>query len=334
MDVRADDARLAWQGVISVEHTPQWSRPWRLPHDELALFPPDVLQDRAAMAAGVRLTFRSDTALVAGRVVTQAETTAVDLYVDGELQGSAPLSGVDQFRFDGIQAHGPKQERLIELWLPQFGHFQLRSLELSDGATLERHDASAPRWVTYGSSITHCRAAASPSQTWPAVAARRRGYHLTCLGYGGQCHLDPMVARMIRDLPADFLSMKVGINIYGSGSLNARTFQPAIIGFVQTVREKHPDTPYVVLSPIYSPPREERKNQVDFTLADMREEVASAVEALRSMGDRNVHYVSGLELLNAEEAGLLPDQLHPNAEGYRLMGERFAGKVAEQYFVG
>jgi hypothetical protein len=332
MDVRPDDARLSWQGAISVEHAPEGSRPWRLPHDKLALFPPDVLQDRAAMPAGVRLTFRSDTALVAGRVAPQEETTSIDLYVDGELQGSAPLAGVGHFRFDGIQAHGPKRVRLIELWLPQFGRFELQSLELSEGAMLAGHEEMRPRWITYGSSITHCRAAASPSQTWPAIAARRRGYHLTSLGFGGQCHLDSMVARVIRDQPADFLSMKVGINIYGSGSLNARSFQPAIIGFVQTVREKHPDTPYVVLSPIYSPPREQTKNRVDFTLADMREEVAAAVEALRSQGDRNVHYVSGLELFDEPDAHLLPDELHPNAEGYRLMGERFAEKVAAQYF--
>ena len=65
-----------------------------------------------------------------------------------------------------------------------------------------------------------------------------------------------MIARMIRDLPADFLSMKVGINIQGGNTLNERTFRAAIIGFVQIVREKHPDTPFAVISPIYSPPRE------------------------------------------------------------------------------
>ena len=33
--------------------------------------------------------------------------------------------------------------------------------------------------------------------------ARTHNLDLTCLGYGGQCHLDPIVASMIRDLPAD-----------------------------------------------------------------------------------------------------------------------------------
>ena len=80
-----------------------------------------------------------------------------------------------------------------------------------------------------------------------------------------------MVARMMRDMPADFLSMKVGINIYGSGSLSERTFQSAIIGFVQIVREKHPETPFVVISPIFSSFRETTRNAVGFTLEDMRQ---------------------------------------------------------------
>ena len=138
---------------------------------------------------------------------------------------------------------------------------------------------------------------------------------------------------MIRELPADFLSMKVGINIYGSGSLNVRTFQPAIISFVQTVREKHPDTPLVVISPIFSPPRETTPNAVGFTLEDMRHEVVEAVQVLRDLGDLNLHYVSGLELFGPDLAHLLPDDLHPDAEGYKIMGQNFVDKVASRFFV-
>ena len=163
--------------------------------------------------------------------------------------------------------------------------------------------------------------------------AREQGLNLTCLGYGGQCHLDPMVARMIRDLPADFLSMKVGINIYGSGSLNARSFGPAIIGFVHIVREKHPDTPFAVISPIFSPPRESTLNSAGFTLAAMREEVAEAVQALKASGDRNIHYIDGLDLFGSEHADMLPDDLHPDAQGYKVLAQNFSRKVAQTVFL-
>lgn len=328
MQLRHDDDRLAWHGAVSLQRTAEWTMPWRLPYDERGLFPPDLLLERAAMPAGVRLAFRSDTASVAGSIVPQAEITQIDLCCDGEFIGSAELAGRDSFRFDGL----PPREKAIELWLPQFGEFRLRSLTLDDGAMVAPFADDRPRWITYGSSITQCRTAASPTRTWPAIVARERGLHLTCLGFGGQCHLDPMIARLIRDLPADFLSICVGINIQGAASLSPRTFRPAIIGFVRTIRERRPETPFAVLSPICSPPREATPNAVGFDLRTMREEVAAAVDALRAHGDRHLHYIDGLDIFGPEHADLLPDELHPNAEGYRIMGRNFLERVAAPLF--
>lgn len=326
--LRADDPRLAWPGAVSLQRTDEWVMPWRLPWAERALFPPDELLGRAAMPAGVRLVLRSDTALVAGTIESHPEATQIDLCCDGRPLGSVALAGRDRFRFSNL----PDGDKLIELWLPQFGEFRLRALELSDGATVAPVEDSRPRWVTYGSSITQCRTAESPTQTWPAIVARERGLNLTCLGYGGQCHLDPLIARMIRDLPADFLSICVGINVYGAASLSPRTFRPAVLGFVRSIRERHPETPFVVISPIYSPDRETAPNGVGFTLRAMREEVAAAVEALRAGGDGHLHYLDGLELFGPDLAHLLPDGLHPDAEGYRMLGSNFLRRVPAAVF--
>jgi hypothetical protein len=240
------------------------------------------------------------------------------------------LEGRDSFRFDGL----PSGQKLVELWLPQHGEFRLRGLELSDGASIEPFDDTRPKWIAYGSSITHCRTAESPSQTWPGVATRRLGFNLTCLGYGGNCHLEPMVARMIRELPADYISMKVGINVYNATSLGPRAFMPAVIGFVHILREKHVDTPIAVISPIFSPPRETTENAVGFTLSAIRAEVGEAVEIMKARGDANLHYINGLELFGSDLAGLLPDDLHPNSEGYKLMGQNFAERVGSGIFAG
>ncbi len=286
------------------------------------------------MPAGVRISFHTDSPEYAGLIEPMAEPdtepSRVDLYCDGEFHESTLPDPQGHFAFHGL----PDGEKLVELWLPQHVPFRLRRLELAVGASVTPYEDFRPRWVTYGSSITHCRAAESPSQTWPAIAARKHGLNLTCLGYGGNCHLEPMLARMIRDLPADFLSLKAGINIYGSGSLNTRTFIPAIIGFVEIIREKHPDAPFAVISPIFSPPRESTTNAVGFTLATMRDEVAEAVDVMKGRGDRNLHYVDGLNLFGADLADLLPDELHPNAQGYKIMGQNFLDRVATPLFTG
>ena len=330
LTLAADDPRITWQGQVSLQRAEDWVMPWRLPVEQLGLFPPTELQGRAATAAGVRLAFRSDTTTVSCLVAPQIEEGQVDLYCDGEAYGSASACCVDRFGFEGM----PAGDKLVELWLPHFAELRLRGLELDEGASVGPAEDGRPRWVTYGSSITHCRSAAGPSTTWPAIVARERSLDLTCLGYGGNCHLEPMVARMIRGLPADFLSMKVGINVYGAATLGPRTFRAAIIGFVRILREGHPETPLAVASPVASPPRERTENAVGFTLQSMREEVADAVEALRAHGDRNVHYVDGLRLFGHDLAHLLPDDLHPNAEGYERLAHNFIREVADPLFAG
>ena len=146
---------------------------------------------------------------------------------------------------------------------------------------------------------------------------------------GGQCHADPMIARLIRDLDADFVSVKIGINIYGGSTLSLRTFRPAVIGTIVTNRDGHPDVPLVVCSPIWSSAREKTPNAVGMTLERMRFEVAEAVESFRRRGDKNIYYVDGLKLFDASLAQYLPDDLHPDAECYRRMGENFLKEVFE-----
>jgi hypothetical protein len=187
------------------------------------------------MPAGVRKTFQSDTTMVAGKVVdADPESSPLDLGYDSQLVGTVELAGQDSFRFDNL----PRGSKQIELWLPQFGIFRLRALELSVNATVTPVKDTRPRWISYGSSITQCRAAQLPTQTWPTIVARTLDLNLTCLGFGGECHLDTMVARTVRDILADVVSLCLGINVFGSASLSPRTFRPAIIGLIQTVRER------------------------------------------------------------------------------------------------
>jgi lysophospholipase L1-like esterase len=327
MIIAHNDSRLSWHGHISLEQTEDYTRPWRIPFEKRGLFAGD-LANRAATQAGVRLSFHSNTSQVRGSILPYEAPQNIDLYIDGEHHGTSDFAGNTSFAFEGL----PEGDHLLELWLPQRGDFALQALELDDDASLAPYTDTRSRWVTYGSSITHCGDAASPSFTWPGVVARARNLNLTCLGYGGQCHLDPLMACVIRDRAADYISIKAGINIYGSGSLNSRTFGPNLIGFVQIVREKHPTTPIALASPIYSFDRETTPNSTGWTLQNYRDAVRDAVQTLQENGDQNIVYVDGLELYNADLGHLMPDNLHPNADGYKALGRNFLLHGAPKLF--
>jgi hypothetical protein len=222
---------------------------------------------------------------------------------------------------------------------------ELRAMRLGGGRAIT-FGASDDRatWVHYGSSISHCLEAPRPTDTWPAISARRAGVGLVNLSLAGQCMCDPHVARIIRDLPADLISAKVGINLINQDSMRERTFVPALHGFLDTIRDWHSTVPIALVTPIYCPLVEDhpgptplgadgRNRVVDrdallgvgsLTLERVRELTAEVVEMRRADGDEDLHLLDGLALFGEGDAEHLPDQLHPDPLGYQMMGVRFA----------
>ena len=127
-------------------------------------------------------------------------------------------------------------------------------------------------------------------------------------------------------------------------SMRERVFGPVLHGFLDTIRERRPDTPIMLISPIYCPSAETRPGPTlpggkgkfvtipgfeqiragCMSLARVREIITEVVESRRQSGDLSLHYLNGLELFGEADKVDLPDDLHPNPAGYVRMGERFA----------
>ena len=313
--ISPEDARITWKGTVSTEVKNGEVMPWRIPFPEKDLFAWQLVE-RAAMPAGVRIEFTSNTPHLELFFDSVSERSPIDVFCDGDFKATLETADLNSAMLGTL---GTKN-KAIQIWLPQYGEFRLNKLIIEDNASLTKlNDDKHTKWVTYGSSITQCRDANSPSRTWPSIVARKHNLDLTCLGYAGQCHLDPMVARTIRDIPADIISMCLGINVYTSSSLGERTFQPGIMGIIKILREKHVTTPLILMSPIYSPGREKKPNDVGLTLEYIRNEIKEAVEIMQTSGDQNIYYLDGLTVFDNQYENLLPDNLHPNDEGYSIM---------------
>lgn len=317
----------AWfRGAVSLETNENGIRPWRLPHEQLNLFASQVVQ-RAGDAAGVRLAFLTDSTFVELHVARSDQDRQFDLVVDGELSETVILLAGDEIC---LFTNLPDKLKRVEIYFTQNAAVNVKTLKVEVEASAAPAPNDQPRWITYGSSITQCSTAESPSQTWPALVARHKGWDLTCLGFAGQCHVEPMVARVIRDLPADIISLCLGINVMGGNTLNLRTFRSAIIGMISIIREKHQDTPIFVISPIYCPHRETDANVVGMNLVIMRQEIQEAVNILTSNGDTNLTYVDGLDIIGEAYVDHLPDNLHPSAEGYKIMADRMLNTLSDR----
>lgn len=356
-------------GALDFDHRGQGVSPRRLPAWTRIQLPlrTDVM---VRMPAGVRLRFETDSSrlglsFLATNMVTppdERRPVTFSLEVGGRLLRASSKLGntivlnpedpedftlvrgeADTVWFDDLV---PNQ--LCELWLPHNAFIELRSLVIDDGADIVPPAPECrPRWIHYGSSISHCMDAEQPAEIWPAVAARRAGVALQNLGLAGECHLDQFVARTIRDSDADIISIKTGINIINMDSMRDRVFAPALHGFLDTVREGKPETPIVLISPIFCPSAEdhpgptrqnsrgkyvtikgnEKIREGCMSLTRARRIIAEVVRKRQSAGDRRLQYLDGLQLFGEPDAGDLPDDLHPSPAGYIRIGERFADQV-------
>lgn len=362
------------RGFVELEQTAFGLLPHRLPAKARAQSSDPQLAMVETEPSGIRLVFRTAaTAIELDVLPTRRELIGVpprpagvyDLCIDGRLatQQSAKdatilridmasgavvrtPSGVQTLHFEGLAA-GVKR---VEIWLPHNEITELGTLR-ANAPIVAVTSGADPLWVHHGSSISHGSNAASPTGTWPAIAASLAGLDLLNMGFGGNALLDPFTARAIRDRPADIISVKIGINLVNADLMRLRAFGPAVHGFLDTIRDGHPNTPLLVISPIYCPIHETTpgpgmfdldalaKGELKFVALGRQEEVGAGkltltvireyLEAIvreRAHGDANIQYVDGRDLYGEPDHARLPlpDRLHPDAETHLLIGDRFA----------
>ncbi|MEU2264272.1 GDSL-type esterase/lipase family protein [Streptomyces sp. NPDC019645] len=362
------------RGALELERTARGVLPHRLPARARAQCADGQLAMAESQPSGVRLVFRTRaTAVELDTLPTKRAYAGApprpdgvyDLVVDGRLAGQGSVSGGDTLTIDmttGTAENSPGPvgtlrftgmpagTKTVEIWLPHNETTELVALRTD--ALVEPVPATGRKvWLHHGSSISHGSDAASPTATWPALAAALGGVELINLGLGGSALLDPFTARALRDTPADLISVKIGINVVNTDLMRLRAFAPAVHGFLDTVREGRPTAPLLVVSPILCPIHEDtpgpsapdlsalsagrlrfraagdpaERASGKLTLRVIRDELARIV-AERASEDPNLHYLDGRALYGeADSAELpLPDALHPDAATHRRIGERFA----------
>jgi lysophospholipase L1-like esterase len=359
------------RGALELERTEHGLLPHRLPARARAQCADGQLAMAEAQPSGVRVVFRTRaTAVELDTLRTRPSYPGIppradgvyDLLVDGRLAGQATGTGgnvlvldmatgtaetqpgpVGTIRFSGL----PERLKDVEIWLPYNEITEVVALRTDAPVEVVPPDGRRV-WVHHGSSISHGSNAASPTTTWPALAASLGGVELVNLGLGGSALLDPFTARTIRDTPADLISLELGINLVNADLMRVRAFTPAVHGFLDTIREGHPTTPLMVVSPLLCPIHEDtpgpgaadlstgtlqfratgdpaERAAGKLTLRVIRDELARILEQ-RTADDPNLHHLDGRVLYGETDFAELPlpDGLHPDAATHQRIGERFA----------
>jgi len=348
------ELELTAEGGVVAHRIPRWAR------DQIS---DPFLAMASSQPSGTIMRFVTDSSVVrlrvsssAGQLIGLPAPTPTLVVRAGGTEEVRPLAAAISWmdpRTGTIEEGDAPPEEIVlrptpgvpmSVLLPQDGMIEF--MEVHAEHPLRPVNDSRPIWLHYGSSISHCANADSPATTWPMQIADRMEWNLLSLGLSGQAQLDPAVGRLISDTPADLITLKVGINIVGAGSMGVRTFRPAVEGFLDRIREGHPRTPILVISAVSCPMLEDATGPTSIagsrflvpparhadpgalTLQKSREILAAVVQR-RMREDPFLTYLDGRDLFGPDDAGLLPDDLHPNQEGMDLIAEKFTGLLAQ-----
>lgn len=344
-----------FDGYMSFKRVPSWTEP-KHGHSFMAI-------DVASQGSGVRLDFLTTATQLelslAYDAVLWEGLPKVPVQLVVEVDGKEtpyPFSNIRYLGFPGFTRDGDlnfssktidlgksEANKRVTVWFPHNAITYISKIELN--GEVSAFNSELPKWVHYGSSISHSGEANYPTGVWPVIAAKSLELDVVNLGLGGNAMAEPYMSEVMLDHDPEFISMKLGINSINAASHTLRTFIPAVYGLIESLVARKPDVKLLLISPIYCPPHEEGFGPTIFDMENfkatanpspasemvpahlntkrVRDALKEVVSNLQSQGV-NIRYIDGLELMGEADASHLEDDLHPNSDGYALVGQRFA----------
>ncbi len=338
--VAAQDVPLHWMPVasakIEVAGLPWFQENhgefWRLPARSRETFPPEVW-NLALDPTGGRIRFRTDSSTVALRLEWPHPPgmrnmhffgqSGVDLYVRNTYWGTAvpDKDAVPGKVYEHIYFRNqPRAMRDITIYLALYSPVKVLEIGLDKNAAVELaspFSVGAPV-VFYGTSITQGGCASRPGMSYQAILGRQLNLNHINLGFSGNGKGEAAVARAVAEIDAAAFVLDFAQNNTDVDSL-AQVYDP----FIGILRERHPDTPIVSITPIYAASEATGSQRTEQMRALIRKTVSRRIAA----GDTHLQLVEGTDLLGPSRVDGLVDGTHPNDLGFQWMAEGLADRL-------
>jgi lysophospholipase L1-like esterase len=204
--------------------------------------------------------------------------------------------------------------RDITIYLSLYSPVKVLEIGLDPDAAVEAPAAfSASRPVVfYGTSITQGGCASRPGMSYQAMLGRHLNLDHVNLGFSGNGKGEASLARAVAEIDAAAYVLDFAQNNGTVASL-AEVYDP----FIGILRESHPDTPILAITPIYAADEAvgSRRNE------EMRALIRKVVSRRIGAGDTHLQLVEGPDLIGPSRVDGLVDGTHPNDLGFEWMAE-------------
>jgi lysophospholipase L1-like esterase len=214
-------------------------------------------------------------------------------------------------------------ERPATIYLPEGMLPVVRSLTAVHGEIAPA--PPEPRWLAYGDSTTQGWIASGPAQAWAAIAARKAGLDLVNMGYAQSGRGEIASAEQMAALDADVITVSYGASCWSRVPHSLAMVESGLDGFLDVLRQGHPKTPIIVISPVIRPDGDEEPNRLGATLDDIRHAIESVTRLRIREGDVNLALLPGAGVVDERH---LVDGIYPGDEGHK----RIAAAVGKYLF--
>ncbi len=278
--------------------------------------------------AGGQVRFRTDSKRILVRVELRERSgmyhmpatgqSGFDLYVkEGDVNRYLKTT---RFPHDTIRYEAEllnmevKQLRTYTLNFPLYNGVNSLMIGIEEGSVIEAPPAfSLPgKIVIYGTSITQGGCVARPGMLYSNILSRWMDIQFVNLGFSGNGRGEPALAHLINQIRGT----RMIILDYEANA--SKTIMNTLGPFVDILREKHPDTPILIMSKIrYAPyygdsPSREQWNK-------NREFQRNLVRQRRVAGDKHIYFLDGGKVLGKDFYECAVDGVHPTDLGaYRI----------------
>lgn len=256
--------------------------------------------------------------------------SGIDLYrvsSDGARQfcsGTYSFSDTITYTYSGLSSSSYHSSGFeYQLYLPLYNEVEWMEIGVEDDQTLEFIPAYHEKpIVLYGTSIAQGACASRPGMAWGNIVQRNLDLPLVNLGFSGNGKLEKEVIGFINEIEAQIYLLDCLPNLSGE---TQESIQEKVAASVKQIREKHPDTPILLIEHAgYSNGETNESRKQSYLKAN---EASRKAFGLLERQTKQLYYLS-IEEINLPADGWV-DYVHPSDLGMRQQANAVESKIRE-----
>ena len=217
--------------------------------------------------------------------------------------------------------------REYKIFLPLYDGVKNIEIGIDNSSYIKKPEKSEKKPIIfYGTSITQGACASRPGMAHTNIISRKLDRNVINLGFSGNGRMEKSIAKLISESNPAFYVIECMPNMYPPDLITSNT-----IPLVDIIREKHPDTPIVLVDLFTSPLTALDSNMKKLT-SEMNNSLKNEYDKMINNGYNNIIYLETQSALGNDFEGTV-DAVHFTDLGFMRYSDFLIRKFKELQIV-